>query len=170
LWSDIGSIDTLYEGNVVHDNDYAGTASSAGIFYEISGSAVIRDNVVVRNGTSWRAWGWNGGIQIAASSDVQIYDNQVIDNANGITLIQQDRYTEWAPGLRNVSVHDNVVRTSGHSGAYEDTGQNIYSSARAIHFSANTYLGPIYEFEWNNNTMDRAAWLATGNDKQATFR
>jgi hypothetical protein len=170
LWTDIGNVNTLYDSNYVYDNNYNGAASSAGIFHEISGSAVIRNNVVVHNGTSWNAWAWNGGIQIAASSDVQIYDNQVLDNPNGITLLQQSRYSEWAPGVRNISVHDNIIRTNGVTGAVEDTGENIFNGSRNIHFTNNTYLGPTYDFAWNDTQMGAAQWKTTGNDATATFK
>ena len=44
LWSDIDNIRTLYEGNRVEDN------AREGIVHEISYSAVIRGNTVLRNG------------------------------------------------------------------------------------------------------------------------
>jgi hypothetical protein len=148
LWTDIGNVDTLYYGNYVHDNDYAGASSSAGIFHEISGSATIQHNIVINNGNSWTSWGWNGGIQIAASSDVAIFDNVVLDNPNGITVIQQDRYAEWPAGARNISVYGNTIRTTGLTGAFEDTGEDIFST-RNIAFANNTFLGGG-RFQWAN--------------------
>ena len=84
LWADFENLGMVYENNVVEDNDWAG------IFHEISYAAVIRNNTVRRNGfQDPRGWYWRAGILIAASSDVEIYDNTVEDNANGIVGIQQ---------------------------------------------------------------------------------
>jgi hypothetical protein len=159
LWTDIGNTGTLYYGNYVHDNDYAGAASSAGIFHEISGSAIIWQNTVVHNGASWTSWGWNGGIQIAASNNVQIFDNVVLDNPNGITLLQQNRYSEAPLGLLNIKVHDNTIRTTGLTGAFVDTGENIYAT-RNITFANNTFLG-TGRFQWSSGAQAVPAWVGT---------
>lgn len=170
LWTDIGNRNTTYDGNWVHDNDYNGPNSSAGIFHEISGSAVIKNNLVVHNGSSWNAWAWNAGIQIAGSSDVEIYGNQVLDNSNGISLLQQNRYGEWAPGVRNINVHDNIVRTKGITGFVQDTGENVFNGSRNVKFSNNTYVGGTYLFAWNNQDLGPAQWQATGNDATGSFK
>lgn len=157
LWTDIHNEATTYAGNYVHDNNSDGAA--AGIFHEISGSAVIRDNVVVRNGTTWHEWGWNGGIQVAVSSDVEIFGNTVLDNGNGITLIHQNRYDDWAPGLRNINVHDNTIRTAGLSGAFVDTGENIVGT-RNIVFAKNRFVAPA-QFSWQGETGPVPAWAGS---------
>lgn len=167
LWTDIGNVGTTYDSNWVHDNNYSGNA--AGIFHEISGSAVIKNNLVVNNGNGWNAWAWNGGIQIACSSDVQVYGNQVLDNANGISVIQQNRYNAWAPGSRNISVHDNIVRANGLTGFVSDTGEAVWNGSRNVHFSNNTYLGGNNRFAWANQVLNPTQWKNTGNDVTGTF-
>ena len=54
---------------------------------------MIRDNVVSGNGFAVSAPAWGAGIQISASSDVQVADNIVTGNKNGIGLVQEDRGT-----------------------------------------------------------------------------
>lgn len=107
LWTDINTIDTLYEGNTVVDN------VSGGINHEISYAATIRDNVAIGNGREGTGWLWNGGIQIQNSQNVDVYGNYVDSSeaGNGITLIQQDRGTgnhgDWT--TTGNTVHDNVI-------------------------------------------------------------
>lgn len=108
LWTDENSIDVLYEGNLVVDND------AGGINHEISYDATIRGNTLLGNGAE-RAdgWLWGSQVQIQNSQNVDIYDNRVdmSGGVNGIGLIQQDRgsgrYGEYV--TTGNSVHDNVI-------------------------------------------------------------
>jgi parallel beta-helix repeat protein len=50
LWADIDNIGTLYEDNTCEDNQ------RSGIFHEISYAAVIRNNIVRRNGFGMSDW------------------------------------------------------------------------------------------------------------------
>src|SRR5260370_16199514 len=85
LWCDIECRDVLYEDNIAEGN------RGAGIFHEISFSAVIRNNIVRRNGTGGKTWFWGNNILIAASQDVEIYGNTLIAEAGkcGIVLVDQ---------------------------------------------------------------------------------
>ena len=105
LWTDVDNIDTLYEYNEVSDND------DAGIFHEISYRATIRNNTVSRNGFGYHPWLWGAGIQVAASRDVEVYGNVLIDNAQGIAALQQNRGTGlYGPRqVVNLYVHDNTI-------------------------------------------------------------
>ncbi len=88
LWTDIDNVDVIYEGNVVVDNAYQG------IHHEISFGAVIRRNVVERNGLAFDEWLWGAQILIQNSSGAEVYCNRVFVDAtggDGIALIQQDR-------------------------------------------------------------------------------
>ncbi|KQT50686.1 hypothetical protein ASG43_05210 [Aureimonas sp. Leaf454] len=90
LWTDIDNVGTLYEGNRVVGND------GGGINHEISYQAVIRDNVLIGNGSSGRGnWLWGAAIQIQNSGPVEITGNRIdmSGGLNGIALIQQDRGT-----------------------------------------------------------------------------
>jgi hypothetical protein len=114
LWTDFNNIDTLYEYNRVMENE------GPGIFHEVSYKAIIRRNTVNNNGRSTNPyWYWYSAIQLAGSSDVDIYENTIEVNAekyaNGISLIQQFR----GPGaygplwLHNNSIHHNAVTLTG---------------------------------------------------------
>ena len=162
LWTDIDNIDTLYEGNYVADN------SDAGIFHEISYRAIIRNNTVTGNGFGFHVWVWGGGIQVAASPNVEVYGNTVTGNANGITAIQQNRgtgaYGPWEIG--NLYVHDNLVSQSSGvaAGLAQDIGDNSYFTSRNNSFGGDTYQVTGVSYAWMNNWQTAAQWQAYGMD------
>ena len=116
MWSDIDSIDTLYEDNLVVHN------TINGISYEISYSAIIRNNTLIGNGYGdTRGWGWGANINIQNSSNVQVYGNRVdmTGGGNGIILIQQNRGS-GAYGFyttTNNQIHDNIIVDRDANGA-----------------------------------------------------
>ncbi|MCC6537234.1 MAG: right-handed parallel beta-helix repeat-containing protein [Bryobacterales bacterium] len=88
LWTDIDNIRTVYEDNLVTGNE------ESGIFHEISGSAVIRNNYVARNARGVSQWLWGAQILLSNSWDVEVTGNIVVVDAaggNGIAMVQQDR-------------------------------------------------------------------------------
>jgi hypothetical protein len=137
LWADINANGSLIEHNLVEDN------GAEGIFYEISQTAVIRNNRVFRNGNGMRnGWYWGGGITVAASFDVEIYGNRLSGNYNGITGTQQTRTDSTPPAhlLDHLHVHDNVVCATGAGGhpigVVADNGADL--ATRDIAFFDNT--------------------------------
>lgn len=166
IWSDIDSVGTLFESNVVYDNK-----SGAGIVYEISRSAVIRYNSVCNNSTPGpTSWLWGSQILIQNSGDVQVYGNTVETpsssstlGGNGIGIIQQNRGSgPGGPRLAiNNSVHNNtIVYRGGVSASGETADYNLPDLL--LHgnntFDYNTYhlsdpnwyhwaWGPAYTFE-----------------------
>jgi parallel beta-helix repeat protein len=168
LWADIDCVNTLYEDNVVVDN------AGPGIYHEISGRAVVRHNVVERNGSDDSSWLWGAGILVAASSDVEVYENTVTDNGNGIAGIQQDRgigrYGERL--LTGLNVHHNTVRLGqGRVGIAEDVGDESVFNDRNNRFESNTYIEAAgYRYFWENSRMKRAGWIAAGQDTLGTWK
>ncbi|MGB0910961.1 MAG: right-handed parallel beta-helix repeat-containing protein, partial [Nitrospirales bacterium] len=106
LWSDVDNLNTLYENNHVKNNQ------TQGIFHEASYDAIIRNNLVEGNGFGDSIWHVGSGILVSSSPNVEIYNNQVINNADGIGLIQVHTRVEGRFGpreLKNSSVHDNII-------------------------------------------------------------
>jgi hypothetical protein len=104
LWLDIDNVEATIERNIVFEND------RAGIVNEISGSALIRDNVVARNGYRQDNWLWNAQILIANSRDTTVERNTVVvarEGGHGIAVIQQKR---GSGGIGDYNSHNNVVR------------------------------------------------------------
>lgn len=167
LWTDIDAADTRYEDNTVLDN------AAAGIFHEISGSAVITGNTVEGNGHSKPEWLWGAGILIAASRDVEVSDNRVAGNADGIAGIQQER-GDGPFGQRlllNITVHDNVIEMDeGQTGVVDDSGKDEIFDDGNIVFNANTYVGVSgRRFAWHGRSLDKDAWMAVGQDTDSVW-
>ena len=165
LWCDIGCVDTTYENNVVYSN------SAMGIFHEISFDAIIRGNEVYDNGFIKGEWIWGAGILIAASSNVEVYDNIVTNNADGIGGIQQRREgDEGLYRLENLSVHDNTITMwYGQTGVVQDMGDPSVFADRNIRFANNTYVGAGHEaFTWDDSALTWDAWLETGQGAGST--
>lgn len=171
LWTDINNINTLYEDNKVEDND------GAGIFHEISYAAVIRNNVVARNGWgshNYVNWPEGSGILVNSSSDVEVVGNSLTDNANGISAIQSPRgdgvYGPWI--VENLYVHDNTItQPVGKTGASQDAGDDAIFTQRNNRFLHNTYfLGSnSAPFRWMDGPRTAAEWRAYGMDVDGTF-
>ncbi|MDH3605574.1 MAG: right-handed parallel beta-helix repeat-containing protein [Acidimicrobiia bacterium] len=163
LWTDIDNMNTLYEGNRVTNN------VGIGIFHEISYKAVIRNNYIEGNGAGHSAWLWGAGIVVAASPDVEIYGNEVINNADGIAGIQQNRSdapASFGPQIvANLYVHDNKITMSeGHTGLVQDVGDNAVFTSRNNRFENNEYTlnGSDRRFEWNNGERSLQEWNSFG--------
>jgi parallel beta-helix repeat protein len=168
LWTDIDNINTLYENNTVEDNE------QMGIFHEISYAAVIRNNIVRRNGFGFTAWIWGSGILIAASPNVEVYGNTVEGNAHGIGAVQQNRGSGafGAHEISNLYVHDNLVSMSqGQTGLVQDIGDTSYFTSRNNRFDRNQYhLGSnAYYFTWMNGSRNETQWKGYGLDVAGSF-
>jgi len=167
MWTDVSSIRTLYENNRVMNN------TGAGIFYETSYDAVIRNNTILSNGSfSPDDWCWNAQLQIATSQNVEAYGNVILvnsaNNGNGIMLIQQNRSSEpctFGPcRVVNNFIHDNTIivtgtRLHGSSGGAQDyTGQgDLFASTSNNRFTGNRYYVPDMKsaayWQWANTSQ-----------------
>jgi hypothetical protein len=102
LWWDGAASNIRIVGNRVHDN------AAAGIIYEIGTDGQIVGNAVWRNGNEDAEWGWGAGILVSSSAAVQVNDNIVAWNADGISVISQQR--DDAPAeIANIRVERNII-------------------------------------------------------------
>ncbi|MDQ3809908.1 MAG: right-handed parallel beta-helix repeat-containing protein, partial [Chloroflexota bacterium] len=167
LWTDIDNIHTLYESNRVSDN------AAQGIFHEISYDAVIRNNIIERNGFE-KTWYYGAGIQINHSPNVEVYGNTVTGNQNGIIGLQQDRGSgAYGPHLlSNLHVHDNTITVgSGRSGVAQDVGDNTIFTDRNNRFAQNIYYVGTNStpFAWLNGNRTISQWQSYGQDQSGIF-
>lgn len=187
LWMDINNIDYDLKNNTVSAN------AREGIVTEISAGGIIHGNTITGNGTGdpFRPQGylWNAGIGVHASRDVEIYNNILSGNFNGIVAIQQNRGAangdppeEFGPYIViNMDVHDNTVTQNVPQaggllnlagGAACDFGDNSIFTSRNNLWTNNTYFlqNPAFQaFAWNNATRTPAAWQGFGHDLTGTF-
>jgi parallel beta-helix repeat protein len=156
IWMDSNNYGTLLESNTVTDN------TGPGIFEEISFDAVIRNNTVMGNGFKFQKWLWGAGILVAASTNVEVYGNTVVGNADGISGIQQDR--DGGPDgkylLSGLFVHDNTISTAdGRTGLVEDIGDETVFTERGNRFESNTYVDMAgNQYSWGGKNLDPAGW------------
>ncbi|MBT8165572.1 MAG: right-handed parallel beta-helix repeat-containing protein [Acidimicrobiia bacterium] len=162
LWADLSAKDMLFANNTVIGN------SKAGIYYEISYDAVIRDNYLEGNGFGFDAWLWGGGIVISSSPNVEIYGNTVVNNGDGIGAVEQDRSGDPAPYgplvISNLYVHHNTVTMSqGVTGVAQDVGNKAVFTSRNNRWENNTYhVGSGNRFEWDNRQISYDVWRGYG--------
>jgi hypothetical protein len=170
LWTDINNVAALYEANRVEDN------VQAGLKHEISYSAVIRWNVIRRNGSikPYPYWVEGACIVISNSSDVEVYENICEDNWQGIVAVHVDRGRGnlglWE--LRNLRVHHNVVTTinalpgQGRSGVAAQALSPVFDQM-GNRFEANTYHTPSCAggyFVWQDNDRSWVQWRSFDQD------
>jgi hypothetical protein len=168
LWLDIDNVEAVIEHNVVFEND------RAGIVNEISGSAVIRDNVVARNGYRKDNWLWNAQILVANSRETTVERNTVVvarEGGHGIAVIQQKR---GAGGIGAYNSHRNVVRgnviadfsSGGLSGALaSDELEELNRGANR--FDGNRYLvasSANRHWAWNGYVLDWQGMREAGQE------
>jgi parallel beta-helix repeat protein len=163
LWADESDYNTTFINNTVTNN------SAAGIFVEISYKALVANNIVTNNGLAVApGWLWGSGIQIAASSDVEVTGNTLQGNRNGISGIQQNRGsgTMGLHLVQNLNVHGNTVSLgAGGTGIVTDTGDTSVFTSMNNHFVNNTWTNATvtWPFAWNNVWNTQTQWTATGN-------
>jgi parallel beta-helix repeat protein len=166
LWVDINNVDWLIEDNNIYDN------FGQGIFIEISYAGVIDGNTVTNNGHErGGTWLYGAGILVAHSPDVEVMNNTVSGNYNGIVGIQQSRGsgTLGEHLLSNLNVHDNVIcMARGKSGVGDGTGTGAFQGARNNdNWEDNDYTVPNTTgsfWTWNNASQTWAGWNGFGFD------
>ena len=171
LWTDWDHIDTLYEDNIVRDN------CGPGIFHEASFDAVIRNNLVERNGFCNTAWLDGAGILVNTSKNVTITGNTVRDNNDGIGMTYTDRGTSEKYGprqLRNVLVRNNtIVTSSGETGVVTNVGSDaVFSTEWNNRFEGNDYTnntGSSQPFAWGGVSMTWDQWRSAGQDLDGSY-
>jgi hypothetical protein len=177
FWDDGGTVNTIYEYNLIVGN------WGAGIQHEISYDATIEYNEISGNGFGQHlGWAWDAGIQIQSSGGAKLINvagNVVIGNYNGIAILDSGHRVLEQPMphgphiVRNVWVHNNIIAMSGneHTGAVEDDKNNAIFSANHNRFNNNVYyLWSLTgsSFTWANALIPWQRWRGYGNDRQGT--
>lgn len=171
LWTDHNNFGTLYENNTVIRN------AGAGIFHEISGSAVIRNNYLegnalgIDNNPACTFASQNWGIYISSSHDVEAYGNVLVGNEGGIGSQQENRVTFKAWIAERINVHNNDITLQ-----VGWTGHRFVSGTRGdestINFEGNAYDVPTTSGQWwmFNGLKTWAQWQALGHDDTGSVR
>jgi hypothetical protein len=162
IWCDIDCRSIVVSSNRVHDN------ALAGIFFEISDGASIHGNAVWENGWSKPSWGWGAGILISSSGHAEVYGNALGWNADGISVISQDRGDAPATAGIGNHVYGNTVASIADStalGWFQDWNGPMYRQESDNQGADNAFWYPGAEndgsrFEWNSQAIARLAEFA----------
>lgn len=178
LWTDINNIDTLYDGNNVHDND------GAGIFHEVSLGGEIKNNTLTNNGQDNSGGGIHpvkGNIQLSNSGGdgLWVHDNVITVTSGslghyGISMFNSNHFqwtatptnvTHGCLGARNMLIEDNTINMSGGQwkAAMAITG-NLPTSRNAAHFCGQL---PITA-SGSNNVIRNNTVILTGGQHPGT--
>ena len=171
IWYDGDNVGSLIEGNRVEDNP------GSGIFYEISGRGVIRNNIVRRSGEH--------GVFISTSKDVEISTNSLEDNFRGIQyFVDCGVVGGGAIGqdLANDIARDNLVSVGTASGSYA-SGLSYTSNcapgevsayvngSKRLQFVSNRYAVPSTigaYWLWGTSLKAFSDWQLLGLDRQGS--
>ncbi|MGZ0146822.1 right-handed parallel beta-helix repeat-containing protein [Kribbella sp. WER1] len=174
LWSDAYDDSRTFSNNQIVDN------AADGIRYEIGRNGVIANNTVSGNGFgTGRGSGtslWDGGgINVNTSSNVQVRDNVVANNVNGISIQSRTRGSgPWGQNLlRGIVVSGNQVTMRGGStatGMVQNSGAAI--PAGAVTLNDNAYILDSLtadRFQKAGQWYTAQQWRTTGQDTSSTF-
>ena len=171
LWCDEECRDVVISGNLVEAN------ASAGIFYELSSDAVIRDNTLRSNGDSGLTWFWGAEIQVAASRGVVVTGNRITvrPGGRGVMLIDQNRARAGGgmyqtrdnrvDGNRTLFLGDGV--TGGASDAAPGAANAGIIQAGGNRFDRDTYFGrpgTAIRFVWGGFPTSLATFREHGQE------
>jgi len=173
LWTDGDNYNVVYERNRTTGN------TIAGIFHEISFGAAIRFNTIENDGFNPRGGSYGAGIFVSASSNADVYGNNVTNCMNGILGIQDNRGSSRRSGkpylLQNLYVHDNIItQTTGIAAGILKVGKfdNSIFASWNNRFENNTYnlADPIGKYyQWMNAARSKVEWQGFGNDVHGTW-
>ncbi len=172
LWCDAGCSNVTYSGNRVYDN------SRAGIMAEISSGITITGNDVWENGWDFTTWGWGAGILVSSSSSVTVSGNTVAWNADGISVVSQDRGDATDNDVHGVTVRDNTIVMAHEPGDgsdvmglawLQDWNGVLFASGSANGGSGNAYwwstAAPRCAYDWNGCLSSLSDFNATPGEQ-----
>ncbi len=174
LWSDAYDDSRTFGNNLIVDN------AADGIRYEIGRNGVIENNVITGNGFgTGRGSGtslWDGGgINVNTSSNVQVRDNVVANNVNGIAIQSRTRGSgPWGTNvLRDIVVSGNQVTMRGGTtatGMVQNSGAAI--PAGEVTLNNNTYILDSLaadRFQRTGQWYTAKQWQSSGQDSTSLF-
>ncbi|WJR77318.1 right-handed parallel beta-helix repeat-containing protein [Bradyrhizobium sp. NP1] len=177
LWCDISCRNALYEGNRVEGNH------DAGIFFEISFGAIIRNNIVRHNGISSRKWFWGAEVLVAGSQTVTVENNDLTVSPGGCAIVLVDQSRRIRGGgkykTRDDIVRDNVITFEGAAcaGGVSDAppGDENFDiiASGGNHFDHNTYIIPQQSgparFGWDHSVFGWDEFRGQGQEPNGTL-
>jgi parallel beta-helix repeat protein len=168
LWFDADTRNIVASSNRVHHN------TRRGIFFEMSNGAKIFSNVIYENGSTTAHYVDGAGISTQSSSNVEIYNNTLAWNAEGIAVIALDREGTRYDVVHDVYIHDNKVLGTNSRDRMENHIGLAWlqvSSPRPLTDPANNNRGANnkYWYSAKEGSLERFMWGTRAIDKLAEF-
>lgn len=104
LWTDVYVSGAVFNNNRLHDN------TRQGIHIELSRNVKVYGNTAWNNGSTLKGWSLGSGILIENSNMVEVNNNLVAWNGDGIGVIQGNRGSDTP--TTQIFLHDNTVAAS----------------------------------------------------------
>jgi parallel beta-helix repeat protein len=170
VWCDIDCVGPVIEGNRISSN------ANAGILFEISTGATIEGNMISENGWGYPTWGWGGGIVLSSSSESTVRNNVLAWNADGISVISQDRGSSDADGVHDTMVVDNTI-LADPAGGYmlawlQDWNGAMYDEKSNNAGRDNRFWPPATSpcrFDWNGCLDDIDSFATTAGGAGSVY-
>lgn len=155
LWCDLNCTSVVMTGNRLSFNQ------RAGILFELSDGAQIIGNAAWENGWGLPSWGWGGGIVVSTSKNATVSHNTLAWNADGISVLEQDREPDLA--VTGVTVSENVIALAPPiGGSYalawlsDVSPSHLYAPVATNSGAANAYWTPLpdsgaVQFGWTDD-------------------
>jgi hypothetical protein len=161
VWFDTDNTGSLISNNIITNNTFTA------IMDEISCGDIISNNTMRGNGLIEGTF-ISGGIFVSTSSNVQIFNNLMSNNLNGVGAFEESRGSSTMCGTyvtTRLKVHDNyVTMTQGvhgmQSGVQSDP-TNVFSKNHNCLSGSASFLFDTY--------VSQATWVAHGQDTTGTF-
>jgi parallel beta-helix repeat protein len=136
------------DNNVLSNNRIYRNARK-GIQYELSTGGKIFGNVFYENGWATPKWVDGSAITLSNSSTTEVYDNVLAWNADGITVLGQNRAGTTHDFPRDIYIHDNIIITRD----YASDPRNNFALAWLQEWS-----GKLYDLSYNNRGENNLYW------------
>ena len=178
LWLDGNNYSWMIQSNRTANN------LEAGLIDEISYDGVIRYNILENEGntpnSSQSSFWYRSAILVASSPNAEIYGNTLINPANGIGGIANNRGSgnRGTFLLQNLYVHDNTtVESSGYAaGIVADSAYMSAYTSSNNRFVNNTYklpaTGVLYSWYTGGSSyadLTSSQWIGAGEDTTGTW-
>jgi parallel beta-helix repeat protein len=171
IGSDSDNINTVYDNNTVVNN------AGPGISVETSYATLIENNTIRGNGFAFTSGLTGAGVYMNTSQDVEIKNNIIDSNNQGIGLFTANRgsglYGPYA--TKNNYIHDNTITLlpGGGSGITSDFQADFTTNNNRFEYNHYILCGTAYFAVWNGSNgykyTDAAGWVAAGFDTTSTF-
>ena len=162
----------VFDNNTVSNNQVGASISSTGVTSEIlsntitqnSGTGLVLNNVLSRNGVSWNTITYNGGYGVSCSNGATPYmwQNTISNNSSDGLHCEGNSPAHFGsqygdPGL-------NAVRNNGRYGVYANSS-NVYMGSTDTHYGENSITNAAsYELSAVNNSVVYAQYNWWGVD------